>query len=527
MDSTGAPALPAGLTGAGNTYVITPHGGDFAQPVEVRIPAPAVTLLPTQELKLAKAQPGGEWELLDSAVSQGMLSAKVTSFSYFISVIVNYPLPILQFEPFSVTTKLDCGDQPCDKVVGPVTATFSVTSNNGQLPTGCLDEQLYVKHGADAVGNITGLDAFLYPDAPIARNGSMTLSLVPRNFFYTFAPGLKCFGSTSFRPIGWRLTKSVEWIRPPAYPRILVVRMPSQLDVVEGMPATLDAILQGGANKKPGVDFLQSQHDVDRRRQRHHRMAAKRRQRRFLARDRTLLRVRRQSSALRRPASPGVRTGSSPRIHRDLRGSGRADPSQSLLHAARRRGIALRHQRGDSHQRAAAERAARHRERAAIGAGPHRADRELSATAAALPHPRCNGRRAPPTRAQAGVMSPPASGRPPLTTPPPRLRLPTMAFNTASSPPTQWAALRAPRSTLSVSDLDVAPNDHHSAREPERHFGQRCRIRRRCPRHRSVELSMELQRREHPGRQQSGPAPLGSNERECGWLQRHRQQQCR
>src|SRR5436190_16479973 len=116
VDSTGAPALPAGLTGAGNTYVITPHGGDFAQPVEVRIPAPAVTLLPTQELKLAKAQPGGEWELLDSAVSQGMLSVKVTSFSYFISVIVNYPLPILQFEPLSVTTKLDCGDQPCDKV---------------------------------------------------------------------------------------------------------------------------------------------------------------------------------------------------------------------------------------------------------------------------------------------------------------------------------------------------------------------------------------------------------------------------
>jgi len=60
MDSTGAPALPEGLTSAGNTYVITPHGGAFRQPVEVHIPAPTVTLLPTQELKRAKAQPWGE-----------------------------------------------------------------------------------------------------------------------------------------------------------------------------------------------------------------------------------------------------------------------------------------------------------------------------------------------------------------------------------------------------------------------------------------------------------------------------------
>ena len=253
MDSTGAPALPVDLTAAGNTYVITPHGGNFAQAVEVRIPVPAVTLLPTQELKLAKAQPGGEWELLmDSEVSQGTLVGKVTSFSYFASVIVNYPLPILQFQKFSVTTKLDCGDRPCDKVVGPITATFSVTSNNGQLPTGCRDEQLYVKHGADGIGSFNQ-NGFLYPDTPIERNGSLTLLLVPRNYYYTFSPGLRCSGNTSFRPIWWELNKSVEWAKPPAYPRILVVRMPSQLDVVEGMPATLDAILQGGASQKPGA----------------------------------------------------------------------------------------------------------------------------------------------------------------------------------------------------------------------------------------------------------------------------------
>ena len=87
MDSTNAPALPAGLVSAGNTYVITPHGGDFAKPVEVRIPAPNVTLHPNQEIKLAKAQPGEGWVVLgDSELSEGVLSADVDSFSYFVPV---------------------------------------------------------------------------------------------------------------------------------------------------------------------------------------------------------------------------------------------------------------------------------------------------------------------------------------------------------------------------------------------------------------------------------------------------------
>ena len=44
-DSTGAPALPPDLVAAGDTYVVTPHGGVFAQPVVVRIPCPFTALL--------------------------------------------------------------------------------------------------------------------------------------------------------------------------------------------------------------------------------------------------------------------------------------------------------------------------------------------------------------------------------------------------------------------------------------------------------------------------------------------------
>ena len=102
-DSTGAPALPAGLVAAGSTYVVTPHGGDFAQPVEVRIPAPGVTLQPNQELKLAKAQPGGEWLVLgDSELADGVLSAQVSSFSFFVPVTITYLLPLAQQTPLQV-----------------------------------------------------------------------------------------------------------------------------------------------------------------------------------------------------------------------------------------------------------------------------------------------------------------------------------------------------------------------------------------------------------------------------------------
>ena len=89
----GAPALPAGLTGQGNTYVITPHGGNFAQPVQVRIPAPAVTLQPNQELKLAKVQPGEPWEVLaGTTLTDGVLSAEVNSFSFFRAVGRHVPV---------------------------------------------------------------------------------------------------------------------------------------------------------------------------------------------------------------------------------------------------------------------------------------------------------------------------------------------------------------------------------------------------------------------------------------------------
>lgn len=252
MDSTGAPALPSGLIAAGNTYVVTPHGGAFAQPVEVSIPAPNVTLQPNQLLKLAKAHPGGEWEVLeDSTLSDGRLSASVTSFSFFMGVVVTYPLPIAQAEPFRVTTNLSCGDKSCTGVYGPVTATYTVTGNGGALPANCVDDTLSIRHlrgwGTMTSPGSTGTSQ----EMPIDRSGgALTLTLDPNHFFYySFGVGMRCNGYWS--PLGREL--AVTWPLPPLHPRIIVASVPAQLDVVEGRPASLDAVLHGGASGRGSV----------------------------------------------------------------------------------------------------------------------------------------------------------------------------------------------------------------------------------------------------------------------------------
>lgn len=243
MDSTGAPAVPQGLATAGSTYVVTPHGGDFAQPVEVRIPASNAGLRPNEELKLAKAQPGGEWEVLtDSVLANGVLSARVSSFSYFVAVRVVYLLPIAQLAPFQVSSSLSCGDRICDPALGTVTATYAVTSNGGQLPDGCTTNQLILQ-----VGNNSNYS----PGATGSTNvplsgGSMTRTFTPRSPLY-FTAGARCSGTGYHLNYGLVAARRVFWSREPAYPNVAVMRAPAQLDLVPGLSANLDVILAGGA----------------------------------------------------------------------------------------------------------------------------------------------------------------------------------------------------------------------------------------------------------------------------------------
>lgn len=241
-DSTGAPALPAGLTNAGSVYVITPHGGEFKQPVEVRIPAPAVTLLPTQELKLAKAQPNGEWMVLDDTeLSGGILSADVNSFSFFMTVIITYTLPIAQVVPLAFTTSLSCGEQSCTGVLNTVTGTYTAVGNNGALPVGCENGSVAIYTGP--YNNFSGTPY------PIERTGGAVTETRSRGSYpsWTFAAAIRCGGYTTNLGTTW--VKSIEWAQSPAEPYLAIMDVPLQLDVVEGMPASLEAVIGGGAGR--------------------------------------------------------------------------------------------------------------------------------------------------------------------------------------------------------------------------------------------------------------------------------------
>ncbi len=233
VDSSGAPPIPEGLTSAGSMYVITPHGGDFQQPVEVSIPAPNVTLLPTQQLKLAKAQPNGEWEILaDSTLVDGRLEASVNSFSFFTTVIMTFPVPILQLAPIELESTLDCGDQNCSDVLGPVTVTYSVTHNNGQLPESCANPTLEI--GVHTGGSHEVITA------PLGSH-TFTRTLRPSSVD-AFVTYLRCPAYTNVST-----RKSVAWRFGVYSPNLRIERMPTQIDVVEGLQANLDVLMTGGA----------------------------------------------------------------------------------------------------------------------------------------------------------------------------------------------------------------------------------------------------------------------------------------
>ncbi len=246
-DSTGAPEFPAQLAPAGNTYVITPHGGDFEHPVEVSIPVPTVSLLNTQEFKLAKADPGGEWKVLDdSVVVDGKLRTSVRSFSFFRAVVVTYLLPIAQAQPYRREISLDCGDQDCHSLVGPATVTLTVVGTGTQLPEPCVEGRLEIIRRDTAISG--SLDETII--MPLA-GGSITRSIpVPTIGMYSFFVSLMCnriTGSPDFEFVGYIREDAIWESLPRQYPSLAMRGMPIQVDVVEGTEGSIEAMLAGGA----------------------------------------------------------------------------------------------------------------------------------------------------------------------------------------------------------------------------------------------------------------------------------------
>jgi len=87
-DSSGAPALPDGITALGPVYAITPHIPFLGVPATVSLPLDASRLDaagPAPEVLVA--QPGGQWESLGTAsVAAGRITAATLHFSWVLAV---------------------------------------------------------------------------------------------------------------------------------------------------------------------------------------------------------------------------------------------------------------------------------------------------------------------------------------------------------------------------------------------------------------------------------------------------------
>jgi photosystem II stability/assembly factor-like uncharacterized protein len=78
--SAGAPALPAGVPADQPVYEITPHGLQFAQPVQVRIPTAAVG---GAQVFAWVTNPGEPWSTYPARVESGFLQVERLSLSFY------------------------------------------------------------------------------------------------------------------------------------------------------------------------------------------------------------------------------------------------------------------------------------------------------------------------------------------------------------------------------------------------------------------------------------------------------------
>jgi hypothetical protein len=179
-NSRNAPPRPSWFRAAGDILELTPHGGAFAQPVTVRLKAPAVTLADDERILIAKAPPGGTWTLLsDTQLRDGMLEVRVSSFSFFMPIVVKFPKLRPQDIPFGLgPLSLECDGASCTSIsalsLSPI--TVSAQGNGGVFPAGCASPEIDMGLGAYD-------QAAVNPLWPIAPRVVATRSITLRSSF--------------------------------------------------------------------------------------------------------------------------------------------------------------------------------------------------------------------------------------------------------------------------------------------------------------------------------------------------------
>lgn len=81
--SAGSPALPSGLSAAGQMFAFTPHGTTFAVPVTVTLPFDPAAVSAAAQAALYKTNGQDQWEQVTNATfDQVSVTAEITSFSH-------------------------------------------------------------------------------------------------------------------------------------------------------------------------------------------------------------------------------------------------------------------------------------------------------------------------------------------------------------------------------------------------------------------------------------------------------------
>ena len=266
-DSTGAPPVPAWFTPVGPMVAITPHGAVFTEPVTVRLPAPTATLAQGERLLIAKAQPGGSWEVFaDTEEHDGQLEVKVRSLSVFTTVIVRAGVgglqpvlgpPAFAFGPMS----LQCDGRPCGATerLRAMTITATTSGNGGELPAGCSSPEIEFNGGLYTNNALPG--GVIGTNAPIDGTGAFERSFpMPTQATTFYSPSgpvsLLVFASlvctdaatrTKSRLTGpYALLPVDRFATAPSAP--IVREFPASLSTTAGQDILVKAVLSGGAS---------------------------------------------------------------------------------------------------------------------------------------------------------------------------------------------------------------------------------------------------------------------------------------
>lgn len=155
-DGTGAPVLPDSWVAVSAVYTITPHIEHFDLPVALNLPFDPATLAADQEVLIAVAKPGGEWEALPATRTGNAALASTTHFSHVVVVrrqpwfeaTLTGPVPLPHW-PANTTANIF-------EIVAPMTLDLQFTMRVDPAYTNCsaFDYQYEVRQWSRTAGGV-------------------------------------------------------------------------------------------------------------------------------------------------------------------------------------------------------------------------------------------------------------------------------------------------------------------------------------------------------------------------------------